>query len=51
MKDSSESSKFKCISYLLKKGSISLERAEMYALGGVKKEPAKSVELNNMYLD
>lgn len=27
------------ISYLLKKGSISFDLAEMYALGGVKKEP------------
>lgn len=27
------------ISYLLKKGSISFDQAEMYALGGVKKEP------------
>lgn len=38
------------ISYLLKKGSISLERAEMYAFGGVKKEPVKSVKQNKTWI-
>lgn len=54
LKDSSEHSNLKWISYLLKNGSISLERAEMYALGGVKKEPVKSKvsrKLTNMYAD
>jgi hypothetical protein len=30
--------------YLLKKGSISFERGEMWALGGVKNEPNEKVE-------
>lgn len=36
-------------SYLLKKGSTSLERAEMCALGGVKKEPGdQRIRLNDI---